>query len=173
MKWQLFSMQCVVRGTQPKCWSTAWEKKTHSTVDEDPQKFSSNGLQPLAIVQLSQGDLSLKDVALHDDLEQPLIHGHHFLCQRKNWSPTVSFSNRNSITIFDFHYSDHTFLRAAVTSIRCDRCDLLHSSVRGPHSMYLSYIKHRLYGLNIRFLLLSVAVHCTDPKIKVFCNYYY
>lgn len=59
------------------------EKKTHCAIDEDPQKLSSNGLQPLAIVQLSQDDLILQDVAFQDNLEQPLIHGHHFICSEK------------------------------------------------------------------------------------------
>lgn len=58
-------------------------KWTHCAIDEDPQKFSSNGLQPLAIIQLSQDKLSLQNVALQDNPEQPLIHGHHFICRGK------------------------------------------------------------------------------------------
>lgn len=66
----------------------AWKvclRLTHCTIDEDPQEFSSNSLQSLAIVQLPQDNLILQDVAFQDNLEQPLIHGHHFICRGKKW----------------------------------------------------------------------------------------
>lgn len=59
-------------------------KRTDRAIDEDPQKPSPNGLQALATVQLSQDNLSLYDVVLQDNLEQPLIHRHHFICRGKN-----------------------------------------------------------------------------------------
>lgn len=64
---------------------TTSEKWTHSAIDENPQKFSSNGLKLLAIVQLSQDNFVIQDVVLQDDPEQPLIHGHYFFCIENKW----------------------------------------------------------------------------------------
>lgn len=58
-------------------------KWTHCAIDEDPQKFSSNGLQLLAIVQLSQDNFILQDVVLQNNPDQPLIHGHDLICREK------------------------------------------------------------------------------------------
>lgn len=46
--------------------------------------FSPNGLQLLPIVQLPKDYFIFQDVVLQDDLEQPLIHGHHFSCRQNN-----------------------------------------------------------------------------------------
>lgn len=70
-------------GTQQQFLGTTW---THCAIDENPQKFSSNGLQLLTIVQLSQDNFILQDVVLQDDSEQPLIHGHHIVWRENKWS---------------------------------------------------------------------------------------
>lgn len=58
---------------------TTSEESTHCAIDEDPQKFSSNGLQLLAIVQLSQDNFVLQDMVLQYNPEQTMIHGHHLV----------------------------------------------------------------------------------------------
>ena len=47
---------------------TTSQDMTHRAVNKDPQKFSSNGLQTLAVVQLSKAKFILYDVVLQDDL---------------------------------------------------------------------------------------------------------
>lgn len=67
----------MVWNTQPQFFYKASE--TYCAIDEDPQQFSSNALQLLAIVQLSKANFILKYVVLQDNLEQPLILGHYII----------------------------------------------------------------------------------------------
>lgn len=77
--------ECIwFSGTPPQLLGKASKKWTHRAIDEDPQKFSPNGLQLLAVVQLTQDDFILQDVVLQDNPEQPLIHGHHFSCKQNS-----------------------------------------------------------------------------------------
>lgn len=87
-------MQYVFNGTQPWFLNILSKKRTHCAIDEDPQKFPSNRLKPLAVVQLAQGNLFLKDVVFQEFgvvyLEHPLVHGHDLLCTRRNWRKDFS-----------------------------------------------------------------------------------
>lgn len=83
-KWQIHvSVGEGISGTQPKHLGKGLKKWTHCAIDEDPQMFSSDGLQLLSVVQLPKDHFVFQDVVLQDDLEQPLIHGHHFSCREK------------------------------------------------------------------------------------------
>lgn len=65
----------------------------YCAIDEDPQKFSSNGLQLLAIVQLSQDNFVLQDMVLQYNPEQTVIHGHHLVCRENQMALYFSFKN--------------------------------------------------------------------------------
>lgn len=74
----------MLSGAQPQQPGKGSKKWTHCAIDEDPQMFSPDGLQLLAVVQLPKDDFISEDVVFQDNLEQPLIHGHHFSCRQNN-----------------------------------------------------------------------------------------
>lgn len=94
-KWQIpVSVgERILSGTQPQHLGKGSKKWTHCAIDEDPQMFSPNGLQLLPVVQLPEDHFVFQDVVLQDDLEQPLIHGHHFSCKENSvFTPRASQS---------------------------------------------------------------------------------